>query len=93
MHLIICYDIVSNRRRTRLAKALKCFLRRVQKSVFQGEMEDVQLTKLKRTIANEIDQNEDTVRLYRICTRCRISSEQIGNGRSIDYVEDADEIV
>ena len=37
MHLIVTYDIIDDRNRTKLAKALEGFLNRVQKSIFEGE--------------------------------------------------------
>jgi CRISPR-associated protein Cas2 len=92
MYLVVCYDIVSNRRRARLMKRLKDFLPHVQKSVFEGELSDQRAVELRQMILKEIDPAEDTVRLYHLCARCIPATEVLGVGF---YVErgDEDEVV
>ncbi len=92
MYLVVCYDVVSDRRRARLLRRMKGYLPHVQKSVFEGELADARLPQLREMILREIDPTEDTVRIYHLCERCIPSTEVLGTGV---YVErgDEDEIV
>jgi len=92
VYVVVCYDIVSDRRRARVLKRLKGYLPHVQKSVFEGELGEDRLLKLRQTLREEIDPKEDTVRIYRLCARCHPATEVLGVGV---YVEtgDADEVV
>lgn len=92
MYVIVCYDVVSDRRRARLLKRMKGFLPHVQKSVFEGEISDSSLVEMRRRILDTIDANEDTVRIYQQCGRCIPATEILGTGV---YVErgDADEVI
>lgn len=91
MYVVVCYDVVSNRRRARLLRRLKGFIPHVQKSVFEGELSDQQVIQLREMILREIDLGEDTVRIYQQCGRCIPGTEVLGVGK---YVErgDADEV-
>ncbi len=91
MHIIVAYDIPDDRRRNRLAKALAGFGIRVQKSVFEAEMPDQRLDALYRAIHAEIDPEEDSIRIWRLCKRCQATLEVIGLG--VEVGEDLDEIV
>jgi CRISPR-associated protein Cas2 len=92
VYVVVCYDVVCDRRRARLLKRLKGYLPHVQKSVFEGEISDARLVELRRVIGTVIDPAEDTVRLYHLCGRCIPATEVLGTGV---YVErgDADEVV
>jgi CRISPR-associated protein Cas2 len=92
LYLVVCYDVVSDRRRARLLKRLKDYLPHVQKSVFEGELADSRVVELRHKILQEIDPAEDTVRLYHLCGRCIPATEVLGVGI---YVErgDADEVI
>lgn len=89
-HLLVSYDIVDDRKRFQLAKYLKGYLDRVQKSVFEGVIADRRLETLKRGIEKRIDRTEDSVRIYTLCERCVSGVEIIGTGV---YVEAQDEDV
>jgi CRISPR-associated protein Cas2 len=80
MYVVVCYDVVGNRRRTRLMRQLKGFLPHVQKSVFEGEISDQQALAMREMILEEIDPSEDTVRLYQLCARCIPATEVLGVG-------------
>jgi len=80
MYLIICYDIVSNRRRSRLFRRMKDYLPRVQKSVFEGEMPDSRFGSLLEMIRKQMDQEVDTVRIYHLCKRCITNITWLGVG-------------
>jgi CRISPR-associated protein Cas2 len=92
VYVVVCYDIVSDRRRGRVFRRMRGFLPHVQKSVFEGELNDARLVALRRMIQQEIDPVEDTVRVYHLCGRCIPATEVLGVGV---YVErgDRDEVV
>lgn len=91
MHIVLAYDIVADRRRNRLAKALEGFLVRVQKSVFEGDIPDDRYPKLRALIEREINPDEDGVRLYRLCARCLPAVEVVGMG--VYIAEEQDQII
>lgn len=86
--LVVSYDVVDDRRRARLARYLVGQMRRVQKSVFEGPLPESRLEPMRAALGEAIDKEEDSVRLYTLCERCRRATEVIGVGV---YVERADE--
>lgn len=92
MHLIVCYDIVEDRRRGRVARKLRGFLSRVQKSVFEGELSDDRLESMREMLLEEIDLATDMVHIFTLCARCVPATEVIGVGVYVD-TDDADEVI
>ena len=92
MYVVVCYDIVCDRRRARLLKRMKGFLPHVQKSVFEREIADARFVEMRRMIQDLIDAGEDTVRIYHLCGRCIPGTEVLGIGIYVDR-GDADEVV
>jgi CRISPR-associated protein Cas2 len=80
MLIVVSYDVPSDRRRTRLAHALKDFGKRVQYSVFECRLESDSLEKLRRTITRLTHPKEDRVRIYRLCQECTGKIESWGAG-------------
>ncbi|MDA8137823.1 MAG: CRISPR-associated endonuclease Cas2 [Desulfobacteraceae bacterium] len=80
MLFIVTYDIVDDRRRIRLAKAIKDFGNRVQYSVFECLMGAKEFAKMTGRIAEIIDHEEDSVRIYKLCAECEGKLEIIGSG-------------
>lgn len=64
--VLIIYDIISNKRRTKFASEMSGYGFRVQKSAFEALLEENQLRKLESEIENYIDVQEDSVRIYRM---------------------------
>lgn len=64
MLYLVCYDTPSNRRRGRLARALKDYATRVQKSVFEAQLPPDMFTKMLDRLAAIVDPEEDSLRLY-----------------------------
>jgi CRISPR-associated protein Cas2 len=77
---VVTYDIIDDRRRNRMAKALKDYGGRVQYSVFECLMGPKELAKLKERIAGIIDASEDSVRIYSLCGGCESYIEIFGTG-------------
>ncbi|MBI4576712.1 MAG: CRISPR-associated endonuclease Cas2 [Planctomycetes bacterium] len=88
MYVIVAYDVVSDRVRRRLHKALHGFLEHVQKSVFEGEVPEPRYADLIRMIETEIDRRIDTVRVFHLCARCRPATEIIGTGTFVETGEE-----
>jgi CRISPR-associated protein Cas2 len=77
---VVSYDIVDDRRRTRLANVLKDFGTRVQFSVFECRLDSGQLDILARRLRQVIDESKDSVRIYRICQECVTKAAILGAG-------------
>jgi CRISPR-associated protein Cas2 len=83
MYLIVCYDIVDDRRRQRLCKQLKGTLDHVQKSVFEGPLPAQRYAQLLRGVLECTDVHVDTVRIYRMCNGCRAATDLIGTAHAV----------
>ncbi len=92
MHLVVCYDIVEDRRRGRVARKLREFLTRVQKSVFEGELSGERLESMRQMLLEEIDLATDMVHIFALCARCVPATEILGVGVYVD-TDDADEVI
>ncbi len=66
LFVLIIYDIINNKRRTKFAKEMCGYGFRVQKSAFEALLEEAQLRKLEREIPKLIDPEEDSIRIYRM---------------------------
>jgi CRISPR-associated protein Cas2 len=80
MFWVVSYDIVDDRRRLRLAKLLTDYGHRVQKSVFECDLDDRRFLALKSQVERLIDPEEDSVRYYALCRRCHRAVEVSGWG-------------
>ena len=80
MFIIVAYDIVENKRRTKIMKTLKGYGFHVQKSVFECFLNERQLLRLKGIIGGLIDENEDSVRFYRLPEDLSAQVEILGQG-------------
>ncbi|MFV9507854.1 MAG: CRISPR-associated endonuclease Cas2 [Oscillochloridaceae bacterium umkhey_bin13] len=66
MFTIISYDIVNDRRRTKVMHLLKGYGTRVQYSVFECLLNPLELAQLGAKVKLLIDQDTDSVRFYRL---------------------------
>jgi CRISPR-associated protein Cas2 len=83
--IIISYDIVDDRRRLKVAKTLLDFGgKRVQRSVFEGYITPANLAKLRAKVRALIDEQEDSVRFYRLCDVCLETIEHMGAAQPIE---------
>jgi len=78
MFVVVCYDIPDDRRRARAGKVLEGFGARVQKSVFECDLKDEHVRKLKEKLKRVIN-GEDSLRYYHLCAHC-ISRVETVNG-------------
>jgi CRISPR-associated protein Cas2 len=84
MLIVVSYDVVNDRRRTRLAHALKDFGERVQYSVFECLLDAEALETLRRRAEKLIDPTEDSLRIYRLCRECEGKAEYLGTGKGTE---------
>ncbi len=79
MRYLVVYDIEPNKVRTRVAKVLEGYGQRVQKSVFECDLDDVEISRLSQELAMLLAKSQNGgIRIYRICERCVAGSWVIG---------------
>lgn len=83
----IAYDIVDDRRRGRVARVLRGYGERVQRSVFECLLDPEVLADLLRRVDKEIDPAEDRIRVYPICKACSEKVVIRGSGELTKEVE------
>ena len=71
MLVLVCYDVstetkAGRRRLRRVAKVCESTGQRVQKSVFECQLDIAQFETLERELLAEIDAQQDCLRLYRM---------------------------
>jgi len=75
MYVILVYDI-KEERVARVLKTCRKYLNWVQNSVFEGEITDAKLTKLKMELKKIMNSDEDSVIIYKLRTT-RYSDREI----------------
>ncbi len=74
MFLVVTYDVPDNKRRQKLAKFLKGYGYRVQKSVFECILSPEKVRKLFKEISEKIKPEEDSLRIYELKNRSKVTS-------------------
>lgn len=90
MLIIVTYDVSTEtregrRRLRRVAKVCESMGQRVQKSVFECQVNEMQYEQLERDLLAEIDEQEDNLRFYRITEPVEVRVKQYGTFRSTDF--------
>ncbi|MBA4395769.1 MAG: CRISPR-associated endonuclease Cas2 [Syntrophales bacterium] len=70
MITLVTYDITEPKRLNNMRKFLKEFGLRTQKSVFECDIDDIALKRIRAYCRDNLDMTRDSVRIYKICTRC-----------------------
>ena len=83
MKIIVAYDIVRNKRRTRMHGFLRELGLNTQKSVFECEVSEAELAALRRFARTSLNLKEDRLNIYHICRRCAEQAEVQGLGIKI----------
>lgn len=89
MFVVVCYDIVEDRKRLQVAKVMKSYGERVQKSVFECRIDDRLYLRMKGAVEKLIDWEEDSVRYYVLCRGCVNRVEVSGLG----VVQEDEEVI
>ncbi len=90
MLVVVTYDVstettAGRKRLRRVAKVCEGSGQRVQKSVFECQVNDMQLEELERRLLAEIDEAADNLRFYRITESAQVRVKQYGSFRSTDF--------
>lgn len=90
MLIIATYDVSTEtaggrKRLRRVAKVCERMGQRVQKSVFEFQVDQMQFEQLERDLVAEINEEEDSIRFYRITEPVNLRVKQYGNFRSTDF--------
>ena len=70
MNMVVAYDIAHGRRLNRVAKVMKDYGVRVQKSVFEVEVSPAAFAQMRRRTEAELEPEEDGVKYFPLCARC-----------------------
>lgn len=90
MLVIVCYDVSTEtrqgrRRLRRVAKVCESIGQRVQHSVFECQVNLMQLEALERRLLEEINLDEDCLRLYRMADTKGCEVREHGKFRATDF--------
>ena len=90
MMIIVGYDVSTEtkegrRRLRRVAKVCESTGQRVQKSLFECQVDLMQYEELERRLLAEINLDEDCLRLYRLTEPADLRVKQHGTYRSINF--------
>ena len=78
----VIYDIADPKRLNRVAKILKGYGHRAQKSKFEASLTPAQLKALQKAIGRVIHPQEDGVKYFPLCEKCFGKTETFGKGHS-----------
>lgn len=76
---LICYDISNPKRLGKVAKILKRYGVRVQRSVFECWLSPGDFKTVKQALGQAIDKQYDSIRYYSLCGSCRYLMEREGD--------------
>lgn len=84
MNMIVAYDIADPKRLAKIAKIMKDYGDRVQKSIFEVTARGGVFNQLRRRVEAIIVPEEDGVKYFPVCEKCSGTVEIIGQGVFID---------
>ena len=90
MLILVTYDVstetrAGRKRLRRVAKVCQSHGQRVQKSVFECQVDLAQYEELERQLVAEINEEEDNLRLYRLTEPVDRHIKEFGKFRAIDF--------
>jgi CRISPR-associated protein Cas2 len=90
MRILVAYDVCTTtpqgeRRLRRVATVCMGFGQRVQKSVFECSVTEVQFEKLRRRLLQEVNLDEDNLRIYRLPENLEQFREIYGRKPDMDF--------
>jgi CRISPR-associated protein Cas2 len=77
MYVILVYDI-SEKRVGKACKLCRRYLNWVQNSVFEGEITDAKLARLRHAFGELMEGKEDSVLIYKLRTESAVDREVMG---------------
>ncbi|MBW1703165.1 MAG: CRISPR-associated endonuclease Cas2 [Deltaproteobacteria bacterium] len=88
MNMIVAYDIADPRRLNKVAKVAKDYGIRVQKSIFEVDVDGRRFAEMKARVEEVIEASEDGVKYFPLCEKCARTMEIIGQGVFVDPDEE-----
>lgn len=93
MWIVVCYDVntetsAGRKRLRRVAQVCKNFGQRVQKSVFECNVDEMKYEDLRRKLLKEVKLEQDNLRLYRLTEPRGKRVEEYGTIRTVFYDEE-----
>jgi CRISPR-associated protein Cas2 len=90
MLVIACYDVSTEtsegrRRLRRVAKACESVGQRVQKSVFEFRVDEMQFEEIERKLLEIVNLSEDCLRFYRLTEPVDLRVKEYGTFRAINF--------
>jgi len=90
MLVIVCYDVNTEtregrRRLRRVAKVCESTGQRVQKSVFECQIDLARMEALERRLRAEIDEQTDCLRIYRLPETRGAEVREFGQFKAVDF--------
>ena len=90
MLILVCYDVSTEseggkRRLRRVAKACKDYGQRVQKSVFECQLNEILFEQLERQLLGIIDKSSDNLRFYRLVEPVDKYRKEYGVFKALDF--------
>ncbi len=90
MEILVAYDVATDtaegqRRLRHVARACLDFGQRVQKSVFECSVSEMEYEKLKQRLLKRINEEEDSLRIYKLQTPKERFVEHYGLTRGVDF--------
>lgn len=90
MLILVAYDVstetrAGRRRLRRVAKVCQNYGQRVQKSVFECKVDKTTYEVLEKELLDEIDSNEDNLRLYRLSEPLEEHVKEFGKFKAVDF--------
>ncbi len=90
MLILVTYDVstetaAGRRRLRRVAKVCQNYGQRVQKSVFECRVDQATFEILERALLDEIDEEEDNLRLYRLQQPLEKNVIEYGRFKAVDF--------
>jgi len=90
MTILVTYDVsteeaAGRRRLRRMAQQCKNFGQRVQKSVFECEVDEMQFERLIKTLVKIIHKEEDSLRIYRLTEPLEKNVRVFGWDKKVDF--------
>ncbi len=70
MNMIVAYDIADPRRLYKIAKIMEDYGYRVQKSIFEVDIDEIQFRQMKARVEEVLEPKEDGVKYFSLCRRC-----------------------
>jgi CRISPR-associated protein Cas2 len=93
MWIVVCYDVNTEtregrRRLRRVAQVCKNYGQRVQKSVFECQVDEMKYEQMRRRLLKEVKLELDNLRLYRLTEPREGKVEEYGTTRTVFFDED-----